>query len=436
MPRVLNRKVLSWALYDWANSAFATAVLAGFFPIFFKQYWSAGSDPTTSTFQLGLANSTASLVIVILAPVLGAIADVGGIRKRFLALFALLGILMTTGLYFVGAGQTAPALVLFALSMVGFSGSIIFYDALIVSVTGEEHYDIVSAWGYALGYLGGGLLFAGTVAMTLWPAWFGLADAVQAVKVAFLCVAVWWLVFSLPLLLYVPEQASTGEIRPAQVARAGFRQLVRTFSKVRRLRYVALFLLAYWLYIDGVDTVVRMAVDYGMSLGFSSTNLITALLITQFVGFPAAVAFGLLGERIGPKRAILIAIGVYLALTIWAYFLRSIVEFYALAVLIGLVQGGVQSLSRSVYARLIPAGQAAEFFGFYNMLGKFAAILGPLLVGLVGLATGSSRLGMLSISVLFVSGGILLYCVDIEKGKQAARLLQQNIVPGQGTQKS
>jgi len=436
MPRVLNRKVLSWALYDWANSAFATAVLAGFFPIFFKQYWSAGSDPTTSTFQLGLANSTASLVIVILAPVLGAIADVGGIRKRFLALFALLGILMTTGLYFVGAGQTAPALVLFALSMVGFSGSIIFYDALIVSVTGEEHYDIVSAWGYALGYLGGGLLFAGTVAMTLWPAWFGLADAVQAVKVAFLCVAVWWLVFSLPLLLYVPEQASTGEIRPAQVARAGFRQLVRTFSKVRRLRYVALFLLAYWLYIDGVDTVVRMAVDYGMSLGFSSTNLITALLITQFVGFPAAVAFGLLGERIGPKRAILIAIGVYLALTIWAYFLRSIVEFYALAVIIGLVQGGVQSLSRSVYARLIPAGQAAEFFGFYNMLGKFAAILGPLLVGLVGLATGSSRLGMLSISVLFVSGGILLYCVDIEKGKQAARLLQQNIVPGQGTQKS
>jgi MFS transporter, UMF1 family len=426
MQRVLNRKVLSWALYDWANSAFATAVLAGFFPIFFKEYWSAGSDATTSTFQLGLANSLASTVIVILAPVLGAIADAGGIRKKFLAVFALLGIVMTTGLYFVGEGQTSLALICFALASVGFSGSIVFYDALIVSVCKEDDYDVVSAWGYALGYLGGGLLFAGTVAMTLWPSWFGLADSVQAVKLAFLCVAIWWLVFSLPLLLYVPERNGTRAIHPGRVVRAGFQQLARTFHKVRRLRFVFLFLAAYWLYIDGVDTVVRMAVDYGMSLGFSPADLITALLITQFVGFPAAVAFGLLGERIGAKRAILIAISVYFMLTVWAYFLDSIVEFYALAVIIGLVQGGVQSLSRSVYARLIPASQAAEFFGFYNMLGKFAAILGPLLVGLVGMTTGSSRLGMLSISLLFVLGGVLLYLVDVEKGKQAAQVLLEN----------
>lgn len=432
MQRVLNRKVLSWALYDWANSAFATAVLAGFFPIFFKEYWSAGSDATTSTFQLGLANSLASTVIVILAPVLGAIADAGGIRKKFLALFAMLGILMTAGLYFVGEGQTTLALICFAFASIGFSGSVVFYDSLIVSVTEEAHYDIVSAWGYALGYLGGGLLFAGTVAMTLWPDWFGLVDSVQAVKLAFLCVAVWWLVFSLPLLWYVPERDGTGAMQAGQVIRAGFRQLVRTFHKVRRLRFVFLFLVAYWLYIDGVDTIVRMAVDYGMSLGFSPADLITALLITQFVGFPAAVAFGMLGERIGAKRAILIAIGVYFVLTVWAYFLSNITEFYTLAVIIGLVQGGVQSLSRSVYARLIPVSQAAEFFGFYNMLGKFAAILGPLLVGLVGMATGSSRWGMVSISILFALGGFLLYLVDVEKGKQAAQLLQDNSPGSQG----
>lgn len=426
MRRILNREVLSWAMYDWANSAYATAVLAGFFPLFFKEYWSVDTEATTSTFQLGLANSLASTVIVILAPVLGAIADAGGTRKKFLAVFALLGIIMTTGLYFAGQGETTLALVFFTLASIGFSGSVVFYDSLIVSVTDEKNYDLVSAWGYALGYLGGGLLFAGTVVMTLWPESFGLANQTQAVKVAFLIVAVWWLVFSLPLFLYVPEQDGTRPPHTGMIVMAGLRQLVTTFHKVRRLRFVFLFLVAYWLYIDGVDTIVRMAVDYGMSLGFSPANLITALLITQFVGFPAAIAFGLLGERIGPKRAILFAIFVYFLLTVWAFFLDSIVEFYVMAIIIGLVQGGVQSLSRSLYARLIPASQSAEFFGFYNMLGKFAAILGPLLVGLVGMATGSSRLGMVSISILFVLGGILLYSVDIEKGKEMAVSLQQD----------
>jgi len=409
-----NRTVLSWALYDWANSAYATTVMAGFFPVFFKAYWSTGESATQSSFQLGLANALASLVIVMLAPVLGAIADVGGLRKHFLALFALLGIVMTTGLYFVGQGETWVALACFSLASIGFSGSIVFYDSLIVSVTDEPHYDISSAWGYALGYLGGGLLFADAVAMSLWPQSFGLADQTAAVRLSFLLVAIWWLVFSIPLLLFVPEQAGHGRTSLGLAIAGGFRQLAHTAHKVRRLRHVFLFLLAYWLYIDGVDTIVRMAVDYGMALGFSSDTLITALLITQFIGFPAAIGFGLLGRRIGARPAILVGLAIYFIVIVWAYFMDQVAEFYGIAVVIGLVQGGVQSLSRSLYARLIPPEQTAEFFGFYNMLGKFAAILGPLVMGAVGLLTGSPRLAILSIGIFFLAGGLLLWQVNVK----------------------
>jgi len=426
----MNRKVFAWALYDWANSAFATAVLAGFFPIFFKQYWSQGSSATESTFQLGLANSLASTVIVLLAPVLGAIADAGNLRKRFLFSFALLGMVMTAGLYFVGEGHAMLALICFTLAAIGFSGSMIFYDALIVVVTDEAHYDMVSAWGYALGYLGGGLLFGFTVLMSLWPAWFGFEDTASAVRMAFLLVAIWWLLFSLPLLYLVPEQrrplARQGTWHAMQ---AGLRQLAGTLRRIRQLRYVLLFLLAYWLYIDGVDTIVRMAVDYGMALGFAPDNLITALLITQFIGFPAALAYGMLGERIGAKMALLGGIGVYFVVTLLAWRMDSVYEFYLLAMIIGLVQGGVQALSRSLFARMIPADKSAEFFGFYNMLGKFAAILGPALVGIVGVLTQSARTGMLSVSLLFLAGGVLLYFVNVEAARRMAAELEDGVPP-------
>ncbi|MFQ5488419.1 MAG: MFS transporter [Gammaproteobacteria bacterium] len=415
----MNRKVLSWALYDWANSAFATAILAGFFPVFFKQYWHQGAADE-STLQLGLANSLASVVMLLLAPLLGAVADIGGLRKRFLLLFALLGITMSAGLYFVAAGEALLALTFFVLATIGFSGSVVFYDALIVSVTDEAHYDVVSAFGYGLGYLGGGLLFAVTVAMSLWPDWFGLATRVEAVRSAFLCVAIWWLLFSLPLLLFVPEPEVPLQGRPARLLYHGLSRLRHTLGQIRKMPYVGLFLLAYWLYIDGVDAVVRMAVDYGLALGFSADNLISALLMTQFIGFPAAIAFGLLGAHIGAKPAILLALSVYLVVIVWAYFMDSVLEFYGLALMIGLVQGGVQSLSRSLYARLIPPDRSAEFFGFYNMLGKFAAIIGPLLVGVVGMLSGDPRLGILSVSVLFVGGAGVLCLVDVEAGRKMA----------------
>jgi len=424
-----KRSVVSWALYDWANSAFATTVIAGFFPLFFKQYWSAGVDTAVSTARLGLANSLAGVVVALGAPVLGAIADRGTSRKRFLIFFALMGMVATSTLALVSAGAWVTAVWLYLIASIGFSGGNVFYDSLLPGVAPKNQEHFVSALGFALGYLGGGVLFALNVWMTLRPSWFGFTDSSQAVRFSFLSVGIWWALFAVPLMMFVREPDRTAH--GAGMVREGFKQLGHTFREIRHLKVIFLFLAAYWLYIDGVDTIIKMAVDYGLSLGFKAGDLILALLITQFVGFPCAVAFGLLGQKIGAKRAILAAIGVYLFVSVWGAFIRSKAEFYALAVVIGFVQGGVQALSRSFYSRIIPEGRSAEYFGFYNMLGKFAAIIGPILVGLTGLFARSmgaggilaSRLSIVSLAVLFLSGGILLFFVDEEEGRrEAARL--------------
>jgi MFS transporter, UMF1 family len=413
------RRVVPWALYDWANSAFAVTVMTVFFPVFLKDFWCPpGTLETVSTFRLSMANSIASAVVAVLAPVLGAIADRGGVRKRFLLFFAAMGIVMTGSLHFVARGHWQIALLLYVLSIIGFSGGNIFYDSLLVSVAGEKKLHVVSALGFSLGYLGGGLLFALNVVMVLHPEKFGLADASEAVRRAFLIVSVWWAVFSIPLFLFVRETGRPEERAGGwQTVKAGLRQLGRTFREVRALRTVFLFLVGYWLYIDGVDTVVLMAVDYGKSLGFPSDSLIKAILITQFVGFPAAIVFGKLGEKLGAKIGIFIALAVYIGVAIWGYFMSRPEEFYVLAVVVGLVQGGIQALSRSLYAHLIPKDKAGEFFGFYNMLGKFAAIIGPSIMGVVGVLTGNPRLSILAIIVLFVGGGALLYFVREQRAE-------------------
>ncbi len=422
-------------MYDWANSAFATTVMSGFFPVFFKQYWSAGTDATVSTARLALANSLAGIIVAAAAPLLGSIADRGTSRKRFLLFFAFLGVVMTTALSFVAQGYWAAAAFIFILATIGFSGANIFYDALLTVVSPEKKMDRISALGFSLGYLGGGLLFLLNVLMTLRPEAFGFADATAAVRFSFLSVGIWWAVFSLPLAFLVKEPPQESKESGLAMVRAGARQLASTFREIRHLKTIALFLAGYWLYIDGVDTVVRMAVDYGMSIGFDPNDLIVALLVTQFVGFPAAIAFGYLGSKIGAKRGILIGIAVYLGITLWGAFMRERNEFFALAIVIGLVQGGVQALSRSFYARLIPADKSAEYFGFYNMLGKFAVVIGPILMGAVGLLVRSlgfssdtaSRTSILSLSLLFIAGGTLLFFVDEEKGRREARYLADNI---------
>ena len=414
-----DRPVFAWALYDWANSVYATTVIAGFFPVFFKEYWNAGADAVVSTARLGFANSLGSAFLLVAAPVLGAIADGSGARKRFLGAFTLLGVVMSAGLWFVAEGDWATASLVYVLASAGFSGAIVFYDALIVSVSKPERYDQVSAFGFSLGYIGGGLLFAVNVAMTLWPSAFGLSGAAEAVRLSFVTVAVWWLVFSVPLfrLVPAPPRLGTGAATPAAGALAGLRSLVRTFREYRAHRMAGLFLLAYFFYIDGVHTIIRMAVDYGLSLGLPSESLIIALLITQFVGFPAALAFGAAANRFGPKPALHFGVAVYVGVTVYAYYLSSATEFYILAAVVGLVQGGVQAISRSLYARFVPPAQSGEFFGFFNMLGRFAAIIGPSLVAVTGLLTGSSRLGILSVAAVLIIGMVLLGFVR-EEGKR------------------
>jgi UMF1 family MFS transporter len=405
---LLRRPVIGWALYDWANSAFATTVMAGFFPVFFKQYWSAGTDAVISTARLGFLSSAGSLVIALAAPVLGAMADRGGARLKLLAFFTLIGAAGTAGLYFVEQGAWMTAAIVYSIAGVGFWGGIIFSDSLLVDVSEPPEYDLVSAYGYSLGYAGGGLLLVVNAAMVAKPSAFGFADAAQAVRCAFPIVAGWWVLFTLPCLFWVREQKPVRVPSPGNAARAGWREFRTTLSEVRKYRPLVWFLVAYWLYIDGVNTIIKMAVDFGLSLGFPQQSLIAALLITQFVAFPAALAFGWLGSRIGARNGIFVAISIYAVATVAAYWMREVAHFYMLASAIGLVQGGIQSLSRSYYASLVPDGKQGEFFGFYNMMGKFAAVLGPTMVGITALLTGDTRIGMLSIIVLFVGGAVLL----------------------------
>ena len=416
-----RRGILAWAMYDWANSVFSVTVISAFFPLFLKQYWSAGVDATTSTFQLGVANAAGGVVVALLSPMLGAISDQGGTRKRFLAFFTALAIAMTAGLPFVARGDWLVAVLLYAMAGVGFSGATAFYDALIVDVAPRRRLHQVSALGFALGYLGGGVLFAINVAMTLWPAQFGLASAAEAVRWSFGMVAVWWALFSIPLFVFVRETPAQSSGAGWNVARAGARQLAVTLREARKWRDVIVFLVASWLYLDGVGTIARMAVDYGLAVGLGQRDLIVALLFTQFIGFPAAIAFGRLGARFGAQRMILIGLAAYVFAAVWSYFIRYAWEFYVLAGLVGLVQGGVQLLSRSFFARIIPPAQSAEFFGFYNMVGRVATVVGPLLVGFTALATGSSRASILVIVVLFVAGGVLLLFVDEARAIGVAR---------------
>lgn len=408
-----TRAIWAWAFYDWANSAFITTVMVVFFPIFFREYWAKGLPSEAITLHLGTANALASLSIMLLAPFLGTVADQGGVKKPMMAGFVTLGVCATLGLTVVGESQWQWAMFGFVLAVVGFLGANIFYDALLVDVAERPAFNRVSALGYGLGYLGGGLLFGLCVLLTLHPTWFGLPDATQAVRWAFGVTAVWWAVFSIPLWRWVRERAPAQAQRPAlmPLLRLSGKQLLETFRHIRQLRVVWVFLLAYWFYIDGVDTVILMAVDYGKSLGFATANLITALLMTQFIAFPAALVFGWLGNRWGAKRGILLGLAGYVVITLMAVRMDSVAQFYVLALSVGLVQGGVQALSRSLYASLIPQDQAAEFFGFYNMLGKFAAVLGPLLVGWVGVLTGSPRLGLLAVLLLFGVGAWLLWKV-------------------------
>ena len=415
-----NKEIISWSLYDWANSTFSTTVMAGFFPIFFKQYWSTAADVTLSTWYLGLANSIASILVASLAPFLGAIADKASVKKKLLIFFAFIGVISTGSLSMVSQGYWRVAIIFYIAASVGFMSANIFYDSLLPSVASKEKRDFVSSLGFALGYIGGAILFLINVTMYLNPEFYGIADAPTAIKISFLTVAVWWAVFSIPILIFVKEPLVQIDIGVFQSIKLGWSQLISTLKSIRELRIVATFLIAYWLYIDGVDTMIRMAVDYGTSLGFSSSSLITALLMVQFIAFPATLIYSWLAGKIGIKNGIMVGIIGYALISILGSMVSEEWHFYALAVLIACFQGGIQALSRSLYSRITPESRSAEFFGFYNMFGKFAAIIGPPLMGYIGLITGNPRYGILSIIILFILGGYFLAKVDVEEGERLA----------------
>ena len=404
---VIDRKVVAWAVYDWANSAFALSIMAVLYPLFLGSYWSAGAAGSSVTARLAWVTAGANAVVIILAPIFGTIADAGGYRKRFLVGLAMIGAAGTVSLAFVGEGNWTWALGLYLLASVGFYSSNVFYDSLLIDVTKPRYFDFVSSLGFSLGYLGGASLLAINVWMLTSPSTFGLDSTTDAMKFSFVSVGVWWVLFLTPLIKWVPEHKQVRTVAGSTIV-AAYRELRSTITHIRKYRHVVMFLFAYLLYIGGVFTVIFMAANYGQRLGFDQQDLVKALMITNFVGFPATFLYGILGHRFGPRIGLYLALTVYTLVSSWASFMTEVNEFYVLAIIIGCVQGGVQGLSRSFYASLIPASAPGEFFGFYNMVTKLSHVLGPVLVGLAATLSDDPKYVLLALVPLFIGGALLL----------------------------
>ena len=410
--------MLAWAFYDWANSAFALSVLAALFPLFLGSYWSAGAPGASVTARLAWVSAASGAIVCIISPVFGTIADSGSYRKRFLFMLALVGAVGTASLAFVGEGNWQLALFIYMAASVGFYSSIIFYDSLLMDVTAPRYYGYVSSLGFSLGYLGGAVLLGLHVWMLLSPETFGLSSSTEVIRVAFLSVGVWWALFMSPLFLFVPERKSI-LATSNRVVQAAYTELKATVRMIGSYRNVVIFLIAYWLYIAGVFTMIVMAANYGQRLGFSDQDLVTALLITNFAGFPATLLYGFFSHRYGPRKGIYFALFVYVAVSVWAMYMTEVRQFYIMAIIVGCVQGGAQGLSRSLYASIIPPDQPGEFFGFYNMVTNLARVLGPLLVGIAATVSDDPKWVLLALMPLFVGGGMLLSVVREKQAKSA-----------------
>lgn len=429
LPRLLARVGLvtpeqrAWAWYDSGNSAFFTTIVTAVFPSFFALYAAADLPGPAATARYAAITTAAMAMVAVTAPVLGAIADYSAARKRLLAGFMLVGVAACALMATVQEGGWRWAALLFLVGNVAVSGSLVFYDSLLPHVARPEETDRVSTAGYAVGYLGGGVLLLVNLAWILQPDRFGFASATAATKAAFVSVGVWWLLFSIPLLRAVPEPPRllhAGERGDERAVAAAFARLGRTFREIRGYRQAFLLLLAMLVYQDGIQTIIRLAAVYATELGIAQTAQIGAFVMVQFVGVPFAFLFGALGTRIGTKRAIFLALAVYALACVLAYFMTSAAHFFGLAALIATVQGGSQALSRSLFARLIPPAKSSEYFGFYAVVERFATILGPALFTLSVIVTGSSRNAVLAVILFFVAGAWLLSFVDVEEGERAA----------------
>ena len=419
MDSTRRKIIVSWCLYDWANSAFATTIMAAVLPVFYSSVAAAELSKTTASSYWGYTNTIAMLIVAFTAPVLGALADHSGMKKKFLAAFAALGILSTAGLIGVGRGDWLMASSLYILGMVGFSGGNNFYDSLLPHVAGDQEIDRISSWGYAMGYLGGGILLVFNLAMILKPQFFGLPNAEWGTRYSFLTVSIWWALFTIPLLKNVSEPPVVpiaGE--SANPLRASLQRLSLTFHNIRRHREAFKFLMAFWLYNDGIGTIISMAVIFGAEIHIAQEHLIGSILAVQVVGVPFSILFGKIAGKIGAKNAILAGLVIYTGIAIGGYFIQTALHFWILAIFVGFVQGGTQALSRSLFGTLIPKSRSAEFYSFYDVSSKFAGIIGPAVFGIVGQMAGSSRLSIVSLIVFFVVGGLILLTVDVNKGRQ------------------
>ena len=401
----------SWAFYDWANSAYTLIVVTAILPLYFKaSATQAGIDAATSTAYWGYANSFSTLIVSILAPILGTIADFKGFKKRFFIIFATLGVIFTLMLAVVPSDQWLVILICFIVTSIGFTGANIFYDSFLVDVTTEERMDRISANGYALGYVGSIIPFIISIALIMTAQLNILPLSVTiASQIAFVITALWWGFFTIPMLKNV-EQRYYVERVPNPVS-TSFKKLYSTFKNIKAYKPLFIFLIAYFFYIDGVHTVINMSTAFGSDLGISSTTLLIILFMTQVVAAPFTVLFGRLGGKYSEKTMIMVGIFVYIIVCFYAYFLDSALDFWILAMLVGTSQGGIQAMSRSYFAKLVPKESSNEFFGFYSIFGKFAAIIGPLLVGVTAQYTGNTNSGVFSLVILFIIGAIILLYV-------------------------
>ncbi len=425
-----RRDLRAWAMYDWANSAFQTTIVAAVFPIYFHKVAAFGLAPAEATSKFAWATTIAILIVAIVAPLLGAVADYAAAKKKLLAVFLGIGVVATLAMYWIESGDWMFALVLFVIGNVGVAGSIVFYESLLPHLVSEGELDRVSSAGYAVGYLGGGALLAVNLLMIQKPALFGIPDAGVGTRLSLASVGVWWLVFSIPLFRSVPEPAR--RIEPDEKPRgsaltSGARRLVETFRELRRYRQAFLLLVAFLLYNDGIQTIIRMATTYGAELNLDDSAMILALLITQFIGVPFAFLFGTIAGKIGAKHAVFAGLAVYAGITILGYFMKNATEFLALAVLVGMVQGGTQALSRSLFASMIPRHKSSEFFAFFGVFERYAGILGPAVFAWVVERSGTSRNAILSVILFFVIGAAVLVFVDVDEGRRAARAAEADV---------
>ena len=419
-----RRDLRAWAMYDWANSAFQTTIIAAIFPIYFHNVVAADLGDALSTSRFAWATTIAIVIVAVIAPLLGAIADFAAMKKKMLGVFLAIGVVSTTAMYWVGPGDWQLGLTLFVLGNIAVAASIVFYESLLPHLVKDDELDRVSSAGYAIGYLGGGALLALNLLMIQRPTWFGIPDAPTGVRLSLASVGIWWLMFSLPLFRYVPEpkrQVEMDESPSASLLATGVRRLIATFHELRRYKQAFLLLVAFLIYNDGIQTIIRMATTFGSQIGIDQNAMITALLITQFIGVPFAFLFGMIAGRIGAKTAVFVGLGVYAFIIALGYRMTSAAHFYALAIMVGMVQGGTQALSRSLFASMIPRQKSSEFFAFFGVFERYAGILGPLVFAAMVDATGQSRNAMLAVLGFFVVGGVVLLFVDVDAGRHAAR---------------